>query len=174
MGKVFCVLPRARHTVSCASMPAAAGGWANTPAHITWRGIISAVRFPPNSMYLGVIPSLLPADPQVSFGSLVSVADKQAKTQNNLAKAGSSWKSHLSRCVDQLRRVPLCKVRSIFLSQYSLAAHRCVCSKADYVDFPQDFARSGPSCYLFRINFLGRAGRPRFPQVPPRKHHVFP
>ena len=58
--------------------------------HITWRGIISVGRFPLNPRYFGVMPSLLPADPQVSFGSLVSVADKQVKTQNNLAKAGSS------------------------------------------------------------------------------------
>ena len=131
-------------------------------------------RFPLNSMYSGVMPSLLPADPQVSFGSLVSVADKQVKTQNNLAKAGSSRKSHLSRCADQLRRVPLCKVRSLFLSQYSLATHRCVCWKAEIVDFPQDFARSGPSSDLFRINFLGSAGRPRLPQVPRSKTSRFP
>ena len=115
--------------------------------------------FPANFMYFGVMPSLLPADPQVSFGSLVSVADKQVKMQNNLAKAGSSRKSHLSRCADQLLRVALCEVRSIFLSQYSLATHRCVCWKAEIVDFPQDFAHSGPSYNLFRINFLGSAGR---------------
>ena len=125
-------------------------------------------------MYYGVMPSLLPADPQVSFGSLVSVADKQVKTQNNLAKAGSSWKSHLSRCGDQLVRVPLCKVRSFFLSQYSLATHCCVCWKAEYVDFPQDFAHSGSSCYLFQFYFLGRTGRPRLPPVPRSKTSRFP
>ena len=142
--------------------------------HRTWRGIISVGRFPPIFMYFGVIPSLLPADPQVSFGSLVSVADKQVKTQNNLAKAGSSWKSHFSRCADQLLRVPLCKVRSISLSQYSLATHCCVWWKAEIVDFPQDFAHSGPSYALFRIYFFGSAGHPRLPQVPRSKTSRFP
>ena len=95
------------------------------------------------------------------------------KTQNNLAKAGSSWKSHFSRCGDQLLRVPLCKVQSLLFLNILSQPIAALGGKQNTLISPSTLHVLDPHVTFAKSTFWGRLVAHGCRRCPVRKHRVF-